>query len=46
MNTIPINLAVEDSLSEAVIRVCCDVQKRFCGWACYSRGGYGYLKKP
>ena len=46
MSPIPIDLAVEDALSEAVLRQ----MLRRCGQlyavgAVYSRGGYGYLKK-
>lgn len=43
---IPINLAVEDSLSEAIIRVLLLRSNRsFAVGTCYGRGGYGYLKK-
>lgn len=43
---IPINLAVEDPLSEAVIRKIIENSGRefFIG-VCYSRGGFGYLKR-
>lgn len=40
-----VNLAVEDSLSEAVLRRLLDYTARpFCVAACYRKGGYGYLK--
>jgi len=43
---IPINLAVEDDLSEAVIRrMLAASLKRFAIGSCYSRGGFGYLKR-
>lgn len=43
---IPINLAVEDSLSEAVIRsLLLRSNRRFAVGACYGGGGYGYLRK-
>ncbi len=40
---IPINLAVEDDLSEAVLRRL--LQTRYAVGICYKRGGFGYLKK-
>ncbi len=40
---IPINLAVEDALSEAVLRKI--LQARYDVGDCYKRGGFGYLKK-
>ena len=40
---IPINLAVEDDLSEAVLRRI--LQTRYNVGVCYKRGGFGYLKK-
>jgi len=40
---IPINLAVEDALSEAVLRKI--LQARYNVGDCYKRGGFGYLKK-
>ena len=40
---IPINLAVEDDLSEAVLRRI--LQTRYDVGVCYKRGGFGYLKK-
>ena len=39
----PINLAVEDDLSEAVLRKI--LQARYDIGNCYKRGGFGYLKK-
>lgn len=43
---IPINLAVEDELSEAVLRRILQCAKRkYAIGNCYSRGGYGYLKR-
>jgi hypothetical protein len=45
-NPIPINLAVEDALSEAIIRqILRESQRDFVVGKCYNRGGYGYLKK-
>ena len=40
---IPINLAVEDALSEAVLRKI--LQDRYDVGDCYKQGGFGYLKK-
>jgi hypothetical protein len=40
---IPINLDVEDDLSESVIRKI--LQNRYVVGNCYKRGGFGYLKK-
>ena len=40
---IPINLAVEDDLSESVLRKI--LQDRYVVGNCYKRGGFGYLKK-
>lgn len=46
MTPIPINLAVEDALSEAVIKEMLNQYKRpFLVGSCLTRGGYGYLKK-
>ena len=43
---IPINLAVEDRLSEAVLRrILSHSDRGYALGACYKRGGYGYLKK-
>lgn len=43
---IPINLAVEDLLSEAVLRkILRESKKNFAVGACFCHGGYGYLKK-
>ncbi|MBI3194597.1 MAG: hypothetical protein HYZ34_09060 [Ignavibacteriae bacterium] len=45
MSPIPINLAVEDNLSEAVLRKILKVSGRqFKIGAVYNRGGFGYLK--
>lgn len=46
MQPIPINIAVEDPLSEAVLRkiLLCSEQPYIIG-SCFSRGGFGYLKK-
>lgn len=45
-NPIPINLAVEDALSEAVVRKLLGRPKRhFAVGICYSQGGFGYLKR-
>lgn len=46
MTDIPINLAVEDVLSEAVLReILKQSQRPFSVGTCLNRGGYGYLKK-
>ncbi|NES96644.1 MAG: hypothetical protein F6K32_15690 [Desertifilum sp. SIO1I2] len=46
MNDIPINLAVEDALSEAVLREMLKQSLRnFSVGQCYNKGGFGYLKK-
>ncbi|KPA10390.1 hypothetical protein MHK_009402 [Candidatus Magnetomorum sp. HK-1] len=46
MEMIPINIAVEDKLSEAVIRKILNSSKRsYIFGACFCRGGSGYLKK-
>lgn len=46
MNEIPINLAVEDALSEAVLKAMLQQSERpFVIGTCLNRGGYGYLKK-
>ena len=43
---IPVQLAVEDALSEAVLRAILKQSGRpFAVGVCYQRGGYGYLKK-
>jgi hypothetical protein len=45
MIDIPINLAVEDDLSEAVLReILNQSQRPFCIGTCLKRQGYGYLK--
>jgi hypothetical protein len=46
MSTIPVNLAVEDQLSEAVLRrVLSHLNRGYAIGAVYNRGGYGYLKR-
>ncbi|MCT7951767.1 DUF4276 family protein [Ancylothrix sp. C2] len=46
MSDIPINLAVEDALSEAVVReMLKQSQRPFSIGICLNKGGYGYLKK-
>ena len=46
MESIPINLAVEDPLSEAVLRAILRQSNRpYAVGTCYCQGGYGYLKK-
>ncbi|MBD2501146.1 hypothetical protein [Anabaena azotica] len=46
MTDIPINLAVEDDLSEAVLKeILRQSQRPFSVGTCLKRGGYGYLKK-
>lgn len=46
MSDIPINLAVEDDLSEAVLReILRQSQRPFSIGTCHKRGGYGYLKR-
>jgi len=42
---IPINIAVEDTLSEAVLRQIIKRDGRYAIGVCYRRNGYGYLKK-
>ena len=43
---IPINLAVEDELSEVVLRTLLrQLSQGYCIGACYRRGGFGYLRK-
>ncbi len=42
---IPANIAVEDLLSEIVLRKIIALNNRFCIGTCYSKGGYGYLRK-
>lgn len=45
-NPIPVNLAVEDSLSDAVCRkLLLDSGKTFAIGVTFSQGGYGYLRK-
>ncbi len=45
-NLIPINLAVEDSLSEAVVRkILLKSSRPYSVGICYRKGGFGYLKK-
>ena len=46
MSDIPINLAVEDALSEAVLKeMLKQSQRPFSVGTCLNRGGYGYIKK-
>lgn len=46
MKPYPISLAVEDQLSEAVLKKILRFAKdRYLVSTCYNRGGYGYLKK-
>lgn len=46
MVTIPINVAVEDALSDAVVRrLLAHCNKGFAIGSTYSRGGFGYLKR-
>lgn len=46
MDLIPINLAVEDPLSEAVLRAILHQSNRpYIVGNCYSKNGFGYLKK-
>ena len=46
MTDIPINLAVEDDLSEAVLKeILKQSQRPFSVGTCLKRGGYGYLKR-
>jgi len=46
MQPIPIHIAVEDPLSEAVLRkiLICSNRPYIVG-SCFNRGGFGYLKK-
>jgi len=41
---IPANIAVEDLLSEIVVRRIAAISGLYCIGTCYKRGGYGYLK--
>jgi hypothetical protein len=46
MSPIPINIAVEDLLSEVVAkRLLMDSGQTFAVGVVYNRGGYGYLKR-
>lgn len=46
MEQVAISLAVEDQLSEAVLKKILRIaEDRFLVTTCYSRGGFGYLKK-
>lgn len=46
MNVVPVNLAAEDPLSEAVLRKMLDsFGSKFAIGYCYVRGGFGYLRK-
>jgi len=43
---IPINLAVEDALSEAALRkILTQSNRPYAVGTCYNRGGYGYIRK-
>lgn len=45
MSPIPVNLAVEDPLSESVLRaILRQSGRQYVVGTCYNRGGYGYLK--
>lgn len=45
-NPIPVNLAVEDDLSESVLRVMLrQLPRQYAVGTCFSRGGFGYLRK-
>jgi len=46
MDPIPVHLAVEDSLSEAVLRrILKGSERQYEVGTCYRKGGYGYLKR-
>ena len=45
MSAIPVKLAVEDQLSEAILHAILDQLGGYAVGAVHSRGGYGYLKK-
>jgi hypothetical protein len=46
MTHIPVNLAVEDELSEAVLRrLLADAKRGFTAGTVYGRNGYGYLRR-
>lgn len=45
MSLIPINLAIEDELSEVVLLKLLASSNRYAVGSCFRRGGYGYLKK-
>ena len=45
MSQIPINIAVEDELSERIMYRLLDESGRFAVGATYRRGGFGYLRK-
>lgn len=46
MNHIPVNLAVEDELSEAVLRrLLTEANRGFIVGTVYGRSGYGYLRR-
>jgi hypothetical protein len=45
MSPIPINLAVEDELSEVILRRMLHVLKNFAVGTAYRHGGFGYLRK-
>jgi hypothetical protein len=46
MTPIPLNLAVEDRLSESVLRpLLAEVNRRYVVGTVYGRDGFGYLRK-
>ena len=46
MRSIPVNLAIEDELSEAVLRrLLADARHGYVIGKAYGRNGYGYLRK-
>ena len=45
MTLIPVNLAIEDELSEEALRRMLGDVGRFAIGSAYRRGGYGYLRK-
>ncbi len=45
-DSIPVNLAVEDALSESVLRkLLASANQHYAVGTCYSEGGFGYLKR-
>jgi hypothetical protein len=46
MNPIPVNLAVEDEISETILRILITrLGRRYCIGTIYRRGGFGYLRR-